>query len=144
MVQTKAEWLAASEAVRAGDRRRLGPCPPFEEWERFYAGQMGPEEQLRMREFAGAYPEMAAYMSGGESVRAAIWNDALDQWVKEERERLGGLPSLETVLAFKCGELEDSEASRVRSLLVYFDLSDLVMGEFSDEEIAAMLEAARD
>lgn len=48
------------------------------------------------------------------------WNDALETWVAEERERLGGPPSPEDVDAFLRGALPDAEAARVRTLLVYY------------------------
>lgn len=47
------------------------------------------------------------------------WNDALDAWVGHERERLGGTPSREEVMAYLRGELSSAEAARVRALLVY-------------------------
>jgi len=48
------------------------------------------------------------------------WDAALDAWIIEERERLGGPPSPEEVDAFLTGELNDQEAARVRALLVYY------------------------
>lgn len=48
------------------------------------------------------------------------WNDALDAWVDEERERLGGPPSREEVTAYLRGDLPPAEAARVRALLVYY------------------------
>lgn len=48
------------------------------------------------------------------------WNDALDAWIVEERERLGGPPSPEDVVAYLSGELPPSDAARVRALLVYY------------------------
>ena len=48
------------------------------------------------------------------------WDDALDAWVAEERERLGGPPSEEDIVAYLSGDLAPAEASRVRALLVYY------------------------
>ncbi|HEV7766111.1 MAG TPA: hypothetical protein VGQ76_13990 [Thermoanaerobaculia bacterium] len=48
------------------------------------------------------------------------WNDALDTWIVEERERLGGPPTPEEVVAYLSGELPLAAAARVRALLVYY------------------------
>lgn len=48
------------------------------------------------------------------------WDNALDTWVEAERERLGGPPSPEDVVAYLSGELPPAEAARVRALLVYY------------------------
>lgn len=48
------------------------------------------------------------------------WDNALDSWVADERERLGGPPSPEEVVAYLSGELPPAEAARVRALLVYY------------------------
>ena len=48
------------------------------------------------------------------------WNEALDAWTAEERERLGGPPSREDVAAYLRGELAPADAARVRALLVYY------------------------
>lgn len=48
------------------------------------------------------------------------WDEALDAWIDGERERLGGPPSPEDVVAFLGGELSPAEAARVRALLVYY------------------------
>jgi hypothetical protein len=48
------------------------------------------------------------------------WNAALDSWIDEERERLGGPPSPEDVVAYLNGELPAAQAARVRALLVYY------------------------
>lgn len=48
------------------------------------------------------------------------WNAALDGWVADERERLGGPPTPEEVVAYTSGELPDADAARVRALLVYY------------------------
>jgi hypothetical protein len=45
---------------------------------------------------------------------------ALDAWVVEERERLGGPPAPEEVVAFLRGQLPPPEAERVKALLVYY------------------------
>ncbi|HEX6099178.1 MAG TPA: hypothetical protein VF432_22890 [Thermoanaerobaculia bacterium] len=47
------------------------------------------------------------------------WDDALNAWAEEERERLGGPPSPEEVMAYLDGELSGAAAERVRALLVY-------------------------
>jgi hypothetical protein len=47
------------------------------------------------------------------------WNDALEAWAEEERERLGDSPSPEEVVAYLRGELSGAAAERVRALLVY-------------------------
>ncbi len=61
------------------------------------------------------------------------WNDALDAWVEEERERLGGPPSPEEVVAYVSGALAPPDAARVRALLVYYpEMTDLL-----DERIEA-------
>lgn len=55
------------------------------------------------------------------------WDDALDAWVEDERERLGGPPSPEEVVAFLSGALSPADAARVRTLLVYYpELTDLL------------------
>ena len=48
------------------------------------------------------------------------WDAALDVWAREERERLGGPPEPEEVVAFLRGELPPEEAARIRALLVYY------------------------
>jgi hypothetical protein len=48
------------------------------------------------------------------------WNDALDAWIVEERERLGGPPTPEEVVAYLSGQLPPAAAARVRALLVYY------------------------
>lgn len=48
------------------------------------------------------------------------WDAALDAWVAEERERLGGPPSPEEIAAYLHGELPTAEEARVRALLVYY------------------------
>jgi hypothetical protein len=48
------------------------------------------------------------------------WDEALDAWVEQERERLGGPPTPEEVVAYTRGELSDADAERVRALLVYY------------------------
>jgi hypothetical protein len=55
------------------------------------------------------------------------WDAALDAWVIEERERLGGPPTPEEIIAWKRGDLDEEEAARVRALLVYYpELSSLI------------------
>lgn len=48
------------------------------------------------------------------------WNAALDAWIAAERDRLGGPPSIEQVVACVRDELADADAERVRALLVYY------------------------
>lgn len=48
------------------------------------------------------------------------WTEALDAWIVAERERLGGPPTPEEVVAYTCGELAGAEAARVKALLVYY------------------------
>lgn len=48
------------------------------------------------------------------------WDEALESWVAGERERLGGPPSPEDVVAFLSGALPRVEAERVQALLVYY------------------------
>jgi hypothetical protein len=48
------------------------------------------------------------------------WDAALDAWVAEERERLGGPPSRDELAAYLSGELPPAEEARVRALLVYY------------------------
>lgn len=48
------------------------------------------------------------------------WDAALDEWVAAERERLGGPPTPEEVVAYTRGELTGADAARVRALLVYY------------------------
>lgn len=48
------------------------------------------------------------------------WDAALDEWMFAERERLGGPPTPEEVVAYTRGELSGSDAARVRALLVYY------------------------
>ncbi len=56
------------------------------------------------------------------------WNDALDAWVVEERERLGGPPTPEEVVAYLSGALAPAAAARIRALLVYYpELTHLLM-----------------
>lgn len=59
----------------------------------------------------------------------AEWNAALDSWVAEERDRLGGPPSPEEVVAYLSGELSGDAGARVRALLVYYpELTPLLDG----------------
>jgi hypothetical protein len=63
------------------------------------------------------------------------WNAALDSWVAAERERLGGLPSIDEVVACVRDELPDGEAERVRALLVYYpELTQLLEESMPVEE----------
>lgn len=48
------------------------------------------------------------------------WDDALDAWTAGERERLGGPPAAEEIVAYRNGELSRADAARVRALLVYY------------------------
>ncbi|HYO78359.1 MAG TPA: hypothetical protein VE010_18010 [Thermoanaerobaculia bacterium] len=55
------------------------------------------------------------------------WDAALDAWIIAERERLGGPPTPEEVVAYTRGELMPAEAARVRALLVYYpELTELL------------------
>jgi hypothetical protein len=47
-------------------------------------------------------------------------HDALDEWILDERERLGGRPTDSQIVAFLRGELEPAEAARVQALLAYY------------------------
>lgn len=60
------------------------------------------------------------------------WNDALGAWAEEERERLGGPPSPEEVVAYLRGELSGAAEERVRALLVY----DTALTPLLDERVA--------
>jgi hypothetical protein len=48
------------------------------------------------------------------------WLAAAEAAIVEERERLGGPPSPEEVVAYLAGELPRAEAARIRALLVYY------------------------
>lgn len=48
------------------------------------------------------------------------WDRASEDFMVAERERLGGPPTPEEVVAFLAGELPEREAERVRALLVYY------------------------
>ncbi|HKO56970.1 MAG TPA: hypothetical protein VJ276_13930 [Thermoanaerobaculia bacterium] len=48
------------------------------------------------------------------------WEAAAEEFMATERERLGGPPTPEEVVAYARGELPEAEAARVRSLLVYY------------------------
>ena len=61
------------------------------------------------------------------------WDDALDAWVAEERERLGGPPTPEEVVAYLRGELAPNEAARIRTLLVYYPELTPLLNERLDE-----------
>lgn len=50
---------------------------------------------------------------------AKDWDAALDAWAIAERERLGGPPTPEEVLALRRGKLSPEEAERVHALLIY-------------------------
>ncbi|HEX9982264.1 MAG TPA: hypothetical protein VGF69_03290 [Thermoanaerobaculia bacterium] len=55
------------------------------------------------------------------------WDAALDAAIAAERERLGGPPSPEEVVAYTRGELSEPDRARVRALLVYYpELSELL------------------
>lgn len=55
------------------------------------------------------------------------WDRALDAWVEDERERLGGRPTASEIARFRRGELPKEDAARVRALLVYYpDLTPLL------------------
>lgn len=46
--------------------------------------------------------------------------DPFEVWAAQKRERLGGPPTPEEVVAFLRGELNEKEAARVQALLVYY------------------------
>jgi len=52
-------------------------------------------------------------------ITANDWNDALASSIAEERERLGGRPTAEEIVAYTRGELDPATTQRVRALLVY-------------------------
>lgn len=64
-------------------------------------------------------------------------NDALDSWFVEERERLGGKPPAETIVAFLRGQLPAEESARVQTLLAYYPELTPLLKERSDKERAA-------
>lgn len=55
------------------------------------------------------------------------WDAAAEEFMLAERERLGGPPTPEEVIAYSRGELSEADATRVRALLVYYpDLADIL------------------
>lgn len=48
------------------------------------------------------------------------WEAAAEDFMAAERERLGGPPAPEEVVAYARGELPEADAARVRSLLIYY------------------------
>ena len=71
------------------------------------------------------------------------WDAALDEWVAEERERLGGPPEPEEVVAFLRGELPEADAARVQALLVYYpELTSLLAGRVQSKRPARWLPVA--
>jgi hypothetical protein len=80
-------------------------------------------------------------------MRKDDWNDAASAWIAAERERLGGPPTAEEVVACQRGELPVDEAARVRALLVYYpELTSLLIEsdpEPVDDELSEF-ELARD
>lgn len=67
------------------------------------------------------------------------WNAAEDEIMRSERERLGGPPAPEEVVAFLRGDLSPSDAERVRALLVYYPgLTDLLADATPPAESATM------
>lgn len=58
------------------------------------------------------------------------WDRAGEDFMAAERERLGGPPTPEEVVAFLAGELPEREAERVRALLVYYpELTSILTAE---------------
>ena len=57
------------------------------------------------------------------------WDGVLEDWVAAERERLGGPPTAEEVMAFREGRLSAEDAARVRALLVYYPELTSLLGE---------------
>lgn len=67
------------------------------------------------------------------------WAAAEDDYMREERERLGGPPAPEEVAALLRGELSDSEAVRIRALCVYYpELTDVLLEATPPEEPLGM------
>lgn len=72
------------------------------------------------------------------------WHAAAEELMARERERLGGPPTPEEVVAYSRGELSDEQAERVRALLVHYpQLTDVLTepppvddGVLTDEEVA--------
>jgi hypothetical protein len=64
-------------------------------------------------------------------------HDALDEWILDERERLGGRPTDQQIVAFLRGELEPAEAARVQALLAYYPELTPLLKERSDKDRAA-------
>jgi hypothetical protein len=63
------------------------------------------------------------------------WAAAEDEFMSEERERLGGPPTPEEIAALMRGELSASEAARVRALCVYYPaLTDVLLEKAPVEE----------
>jgi hypothetical protein len=71
------------------------------------------------------------------------WDAATSDFMARERERLGGPPSAEDVVAFARGELTGAQAERVRTLLVYYPELLAPLPEAGDE-VLTDLEVARD
>jgi hypothetical protein len=73
----------------------LEEIPPFEEWRRFYAGEMtGPEEE-RMRRFAEAYPELEPvftekFVKPLPGELGYLTDEELEQHIERLRKRLRG------------------------------------------------------
>ena len=67
------------------------------------------------------------------------WYSAEAEYMRQERERLGGPPSPEEVAALLRDELAEAEAARVQALLVYYPgLSDLLGQNVPSEEPALL------
>ncbi|HEX2123570.1 MAG TPA: hypothetical protein VHL59_18215 [Thermoanaerobaculia bacterium] len=65
------------------------------------------------------------------------WAAAEAEYMREERERLGGPPAPEEVVALLRGELSQEDAARVRALAVYYPaLTDVLLGNAPAEDAA--------
>lgn len=62
------------------------------------------------------------------------WQDANRELLEQQRQKLGDPPTAEELLAYRNGELSESEAERIRDLLVaYPDLARLYATPFPEE-----------
>jgi len=73
---TKLEWQAANRELMAEERRRLGDPPTAEEVLAFTRGELGPEENARIREKLVAYPELVRTMTAEFPTEGAAPGDS--------------------------------------------------------------------
>lgn len=67
------------------------------------------------------------------------WDAAEDEYMQKERERLGGPPTPQEVVAFLRGEMPPADAARVRALLVHYPgLTDLLTDAVPADEPAVV------